>query len=334
MTFEARVAAIVLRRFTERQARFLVTVMLHSGVCMVRQYCAFAGMVYGQTARDFFGRLTTTHLATAFDCAHKRARIYHLHNRALYAAIGEPHTRLRKPTTLGRAIERIMLLDAILADRELTWLATERDKVTHFSLLLGSVLRRDEFPRLVFGTGRQATVRFFPDRLPIGLEPEGRGHVFVYLITRASPVDFRAFLQRHAELLRALPHWTIRLLVPAHLAEAADAYTATCEQELGAPLRPAVVDELRWYFEEHRRVAGGAANARPSDPERYARVGRAFRAPRYRALYRTWTRVGPTALDDLTSPVLADALRRGTGRVERRMLPRQYLHLFPLVGTA
>ena len=29
--------------FTERQAAFLVTVMLHAGVCMVRQYCAFAG---------------------------------------------------------------------------------------------------------------------------------------------------------------------------------------------------------------------------------------------------------------------------------------------------
>jgi hypothetical protein len=158
--------------------------------------------------------------------------------------------------------------------------------------------------------------------------------LFLYLITRAAPVDFRAFLQRHAELFRALPLWTIRLLVPAHLSKAADAHAAACEQELSAPLRPAVVDELRWYFDEHRQLTNGGAGTTPADPDRYARVRQAFRAPRYRALYRTWTRVGNTALDELTSPVLADAIRRGTGRVETHALPRPYLHLSPLVGSA
>ena len=47
MTLDDRVAAIKAFRFTERQARFLVTVMLHSGVCLGRQYCAFAGIVHG-----------------------------------------------------------------------------------------------------------------------------------------------------------------------------------------------------------------------------------------------------------------------------------------------
>jgi hypothetical protein len=36
----------VLSRFTERQARFLVTVMLHAGVCVPRQYASFAGVAY------------------------------------------------------------------------------------------------------------------------------------------------------------------------------------------------------------------------------------------------------------------------------------------------
>jgi len=41
--------------FTERQARFLVIVLLHAGVCLGRQYCRFAGIARGQVMHDFFG---------------------------------------------------------------------------------------------------------------------------------------------------------------------------------------------------------------------------------------------------------------------------------------
>src|SRR5260370_754522 len=37
-----RVKAVAEFGFTERQARFLVTVMLHSGLCVPRQYASFA----------------------------------------------------------------------------------------------------------------------------------------------------------------------------------------------------------------------------------------------------------------------------------------------------
>jgi hypothetical protein len=48
MTFAERVTALRPYGFTDRQAQFLVTVMLHSGVCLVRQYCAFSHIVRGQ----------------------------------------------------------------------------------------------------------------------------------------------------------------------------------------------------------------------------------------------------------------------------------------------
>ena len=38
MTFAERVTAVGAFGFTERQSRFLVTVMLHAGVCLGRQY--------------------------------------------------------------------------------------------------------------------------------------------------------------------------------------------------------------------------------------------------------------------------------------------------------
>ncbi|AMY11934.1 hypothetical protein LuPra_05204 [Luteitalea pratensis] len=57
LTFEGRVEALRGEGFTERQAAFLVTVMLQAGVCMARQYCAFAGIAHGHNAREFFARL-------------------------------------------------------------------------------------------------------------------------------------------------------------------------------------------------------------------------------------------------------------------------------------
>ena len=47
MTTDERVQAVVDFGFTERQARFLVLVMRHAGVCVPRQYARFAGIAHG-----------------------------------------------------------------------------------------------------------------------------------------------------------------------------------------------------------------------------------------------------------------------------------------------
>jgi hypothetical protein len=97
MTAEGRVTAITKFGFTERQARFLVTVMLHTGVCVPRQYARFAGTAYGQKVNAFFDKLVQRGYATAWACLHNRARLYHVHHCALYRAVGEPDSRYRRP---------------------------------------------------------------------------------------------------------------------------------------------------------------------------------------------------------------------------------------------
>lgn len=331
MTFEQRTSAVAKAgRFTDRQASFLVTVMLHSGVCMLRQYCAFAGIVHGQKGRDFFKRLVDERVATTYRCAHGRARLFHVHRRGLYEAIGEPDSRFRRPTAIARAVERLMLLDVVLGSNNVTWLATEREKVSHFTLLLRSRLNPEELPHLAFGKGPSKTLRYFPDKLPIGVQKDGR-HVFTYLVNRHAPVDFRPFLHRHAELLKALPRWTMRLLVPGHLAESAALYETAWSEEFGRPLRPSTANELRWYFDERRHLESGG---QPHDEPRFERARQAFGAPRYRVLYRSWQRHGASVLTNVVSPVLADAVTRRTGELETQMLAHPYLHLAPLVTTA
>jgi hypothetical protein len=252
-------------------------------------------------------------------------RLFHLHNKRLYRAIGEPDNRHRRPTTMPRAIERLMLLDAILADRNANWLATEREKVSHFTLVC-QVPQRD-LPALVFRADDAETARYFPDKLPIGVLAEDQTYVFVYLATKDVPVDFRAFLERHAELFRDLSRWRVRVLIPLHLRDALPAYKAAFREQLASPLRPVVLEELRWFFQAQRL---GSAN-----PDiRLDHAARAFAAPRFRVLYRVWLEHGDPVLDATVSPVLADAVRRETGGLECHVLPHRYQHLVPLVGTA
>ena len=132
-----------------------------------------------RTRTDFFASLVQRKFATAYTCAHKRARIFHLHHRALYDAVGEPHSRFRKPTPIGVAIERMMVLDAVLSSSGVSWLASERDKLAHFCRLLRARLDQEEFPHITFGNGVRRCVRYFPDKLPIGVVDEGREHIFV-----------------------------------------------------------------------------------------------------------------------------------------------------------
>jgi hypothetical protein len=56
-----------------------------------------------------------------------------------YRAIGEPESRYRRPVSARQAIDRVMLLDGIITDPELAWLATEQDKVCFFRLMTPSL---------------------------------------------------------------------------------------------------------------------------------------------------------------------------------------------------
>ena len=329
MTTAERVRAVAEKGFTDRQAGFLVTVMLHSGVCVGRQYCVYARIVRGQKVYDFFASLVAKRFATSYSAAHRRAHIYHLHSKLLYAAIGEPNDRNRKPVTLARAVERLMVLDLVLAEPRLRWLGSGREKVEYFKA--ATTLRMKELPHLAFGRGAEKTIRHFPDKLPIGVAADGRTHVFVYLVNRSTPVDFRAFLHRHAELLRALPEWELRLLVPRHMVKTVPLYEDAAREEMSRPLRLDDAAELRWYFRQQDQVDRGGA---PDDFKRFRRACRTFRAPRYHVLYRLWKKNGDEPVNATVSPVLEDKIARHRGHVTSEVMPHVYAHLTPLVGSA
>jgi len=327
-----RMEAIAAFGFTERQARFLLNVLLHSGVFIERQYCSFAGIVHGQKSTDFIKALVERRFATPITTGKlHRGRMFHVHYKPLWAAIGEPDNRFRKPTAQGRMIERVMLLDAVLDDRNFVWLGPSGDKRRHFIRHLGDRLEQRDYPHLTFGEGPEKSIRYFPDKLPIGTQPHADTHVFLYLVTRPSPMDFRLFLLRHVPLLRVLFRWTIRLLLPRQLSKARLAYLHAAREHLATPLHPSVVERLEWLFAERKRLAEPGAS--PADA-RYLKLCGAYQTPLYRTLYRQWLDEPRTTLWMAGSPVVADAIDRGEGTVECVELSRQYLHLSPLVDVA
>jgi hypothetical protein len=327
-----RVNAIASFDFSERQARFLVNVLLRSGVFVERQYCSFAGIVHRQKSTAFIKSLVERRFATPITLGKlHRGRMFHVHYKPLWTAVGEPDNRFRKPAAPGRLIERVMLLDAVLDEPACTWLGPSIDKRRHFRRHLESRLDTRDYPHLTFGDGTEKVVRYFPDKLPIGVLPELDHHVFVYLVTSPSPMDFRLFLLRHVPLLRVLFRWAIRLLFPRSLWKARLVYQHAAREHLAVRLEPANVQVLEWLFPERKRLAEQGAG--PPD-ERYLKTSKSFGAPRFRALYRQWLEDPANTLWMAGSNTLPDALERGHGRVECVELSRQYLHLSPLVAVA
>jgi hypothetical protein len=329
MTFDERVAAVAKKGFTERQARFLTTVMLHSGVCVPRQYARFCGIVYGEKTRKFFAKLVRLQCASMYDCRHNRARIYHLNQRALYAVIGDADSRLRKPVTLNHAIQRLMVLDAIVEDPDLVWLGTADEKAAH--LLALTRIEEADLPHVSVGEGDSRTVRYFPDRLPIGIHLAGRG-VVVYVVTDPWLDEFRVFLERHAALFRALPAWTLRIVVTPQFPDIGQRSKQVVWNQLLTPLKTDMLEELRWYFEQ---VRAHPTPSRSDDlDERFYQAREAFSTPRFKALYRAWKQDGERVLITASSRAISDAVDAGAGRVETLEVGHRYGHLAPLVAVA
>jgi hypothetical protein len=326
MTTNARSEAVVDFGFTERQARFLVLVMRHAGVCVPRQYARFVGVAYGAKCNAFFDTLVRRGYARGSDCVHNRARLYQVHDKLLYHAIGEAASRFRRPVSPRLAMERLMLLDAVLATPNVEWLTTAFEKTAYLANLNALATHPTEQPAPSEPDSKPAVE--LPGAFPIGVESDGRS-VLLYLATEAWTDAFRSFLQGQVALLSVAPSWTLRIVFPRPLDRVYDAYQSVIHEELESPLHSATVSELRWYFEHRNR-----ATREPLHPQTqgFLSVGaKVFGTPRFTEMYRRWLKHGNVVFDGPSSAVIAEALSTGEGRVESFVLPHSYRHLSLLV---
>src|SRR5262245_29924902 len=251
MTTSERVQAVVAYGFTERQARFLVLVMRHAGLCVKRQYAAFAGIANGgEKCNVFFERLVRRGFAVAAACIHNRAQLYHVHSKLLYHAIGEPDSRYRRTVPARAAAERLMRLDAALMSPECDWITTRSGKLAYLDSRTGSESsgHGSEAP----GETGPNVAKQFPGTFPIGVAPDGQ-LVLLYLTTVPWTDDFRTFVIGHTALLAVTRAWTLRVLFPQPLRRVLADYQTVVDEELKSPLSAETIHDLKRHFFHRRR---------------------------------------------------------------------------------
>ena len=165
------------------------------------------------------------------------------------------------------------------------------------------------------------------------MQPHADTHVFVHLVTRPSPMDFRLFLLRHGPLLRVLFRCTVRLLLPSKLVKhgwltiTVALGISSGSSATGSPRRTR--HSRRGQLEcRRRRTRDAVRRPRPYSPpnvmrcttpasKRIAMPAMAPASARTRVAHGPSTRTAPSHIRN-DSPTAGSTLRIGAGRAPRR----------------
>ena len=328
MTFDARVRALATLGFSERQTRFLVTVALHGGFCLRRQYMAFAGLTYGAGVRDFLDRLVTQQLATRSDFRRDRGHVYHLHASAIYDPIGQPDNRNRRSASAALIARKLMVLDHVLAHPDLDWFATEEDKVALFAARFG--VPPLDLPQRIYLAARgetAPTTRYFIHKLPIALSEDPPVVSFVWLVTDLSGEAFEHFVHDHARLLSHLPQWRLVAVAPRHISglpacgPALDRVIAA----LGHPRPAHECQALRAYYARRDQIErGDISRFTIEELQALRKTRQQFEGNAFEVLFQRWKALGDVVLGDSGAAGFLTAIREGRGALVTEQLPRSY----------
>lgn len=270
--------------FTQRQARFLTLVALHSGYCLRRQYAAFAAVSYGKNVRDFLDDLVAQQAARRLTFRRDRGHIYHLFSRSLYRAIQQQDNRNRRHASPALIARKLMLLDFVLLHPEREWYVTETEKVELFTRTLrvpAWALPHRTYEATSRTTG--PTVRYHVQKLPIFVTRNPLRIHFVCLVTDLAARDISLFVREHAALTAQLAAHTLVVVRPSHISTDAQcrAVHAQAIGSVAAPGESLDPTAVTWFFEARRRIERGEIHALSvEDIQRYRecrrRVGGTF----------------------------------------------------------
>jgi hypothetical protein len=334
MTFDERVQAFLPLGFTPRQTRFLVTVALHSGYCLRRQYAAFARIRYGAVVRDFLDGLVRRDLATRIAYRRNRGFVYHLQSRPLYRAIGQEDNRNHRATSPALIARKLMLLDLAISEPQADWVVTEAEKVALFTERYRVPLAALPQRRCVAG-GEDAgdTIRYFVHKLPIFLAGDPPIPHFVWLETDVREEGCASFLRDHAPLLASLPAWAFVAVAPAGAPNVTGCERAfrRLTQHGSAAVAGFDHDELVWYCRARRAVEQQQfAQLSIPDVRHFRDLHARVTSPAMDALYRDWRIDGDVVLAPRAPE---DRVPMSPGQFLVRILPHTYSQFGDLPGV-
>ncbi len=280
MTLTEQTDALQQFGYTPREASFLVTAALHSGYFVMRQIAPKGGHV----AERFGRRLATFGHARRKQYASNTC-LFHLTGKSLYRALGQENIRHPAAHSPFHIRAKLMSLDYVLQHPSFRFLPTEEEKLTFFCgahKVSTSIL-----PTKIYAGKAGSADRFFMDKYPIRIDPEGRvafcfvdGAVF-------GELGFGTWLTQYDALLRALPGSEV-----VFIAGDADrfplAHRIFANHFSGTRTGPGEADKLA-YFELRKEIeAAGLQGRSQANLDTWKRLRKTFADPQIGTEYLAW----------------------------------------------
>ncbi len=203
--------------YTEREARFLRIVAVHSGYFTQRQYTEFGPRKAGCIASGFTNKLVARGHATEHKYQNN-ARVLHFTHKAMYCAIGKENIRNRRKHTFEFMKGRLAILDFVLRHLQHDYLEGEVEKVQYFEERFH--IRPQDMPgRTYRGANRVPdTIRYFVDKFPLFLDSTVLGDPLLTL-TFIDPgfgnlEAFKTHLTAYAMFLSRIPRFAFLFASP------------------------------------------------------------------------------------------------------------------------
>lgn len=333
MTFDDRVRALTVFGFNDVQTRFLATVALHSGFCLHRHYMTFAGLQYGAGVREFFDRLVVHRLARRLRFRQDRGDVFHLHNSAIYDAIGQNENRNRRQTSPALIARKLMVFDYVLGARDGHWLATEQEKV---DLFRSQGIPASHLPQRIFvGRRLELTTRYFIEKLPIQVVGDPPTIHFLYLVTDVIGQAFEHYLAGHLALFRHLDRWRVVAVAPPHIQGLPAAEKAFRKIGNRVQLAEAGRDDLRKYFGMRLRLERNEYTQADRDDWKFFHAARKqFFGPVFEIALARLRDEGRFPDEEACAAEVKQAIAEGRGGLISYQLPHRYDRFGSLAGLS
>ncbi len=307
MTAEDRAVALQCLGYAPRQAAFLALVAVHGGYFLRRQYVAFLNQPDGGVVTDLLHRVVDHGHAVRQTVA-RETHLYHLCSRPIYATLGEPNSRFRRPALPAVITTRLMTVDLVLGWRDRVVLATEAEKVRFFTE--DWAIPRDRLPATVYQAAPPhdgSVVRYFVDHSPISMVPGAPEITAAHVQGWGRGVGgFETWLTQYQPLFASLP--AVRVLYctsrPA-LVEVAHRAWVRVYGEREHPAHPTPsLQQCAAHFRLRRRLEQQSSQPLSQEDLRRHQAERArFAAPMWQALYARWCVAGDVVLESLGGPI-------------------------------
>jgi hypothetical protein len=231
---------------------------------------------------------------------------------------------------------KLMVLDYVLSQPDVRWLATEGQKVEFFTQTYGVL--PDDLPQRCYGVtdpSMGVSRRYFAHKLPIFLTGDPPTVHLVALVLDPTARSLELFLADHARLLSRVPIWVVVAIAPAPGSGLRVSPTVFA-RHVHAPVQQVAMThpDLRWYFGARRRIDhGDLAQVSVADIDRFKMLRDTFATVAHETLYATWLRDGDEVFDHALNSARGSRVMTA-GRLVTHALPFSYSQFGSLPGVA